>query len=338
MKTQMLTVRQAAQKIRDGGPSGMPLVIAGSEEALRALPCGNWIGGTACYFLTEEGGICDSARVMVTEIPSATDSLIRHVPAAELPSLTSGRFGNGMSFVLIPAFSTAHQRFAIDGPGYEGLFDQPLMGWVTGRLLEAEPAVLPLVIDGTTGRAHADGALIMHLALPPDRMARIDIVTLFDQDADPARSFTFTETGFSARTALVGGQEVDLATYLTEQGIDTRLPLVADYAGALVNVSFREVSAESGVSFYAPVMAGVEYRLARPLALPYPEEFARQCSGDGGSQLACNCILNYVHGGLEGRSTGSFTGPATFGEIAYMLLNQTMVRLEVVAAEGERVA
>ena len=32
---------------------------------------------------------------------------------------------------------------------------------------------------------------------------------------------------------------------------------------------------------------------------------------------------------LEGKKTGAFTGPITFGEIAYQLLNQTLVYLEV---------
>jgi hypothetical protein len=34
-----------------------------------------------------------------------------------------------------------------------------------------------------------------------------------------------------------------------------------------------------------------------------------------------------LYGHLEGKRTGSITGPITFGEIAHQLLNQTMVRL-----------
>jgi hypothetical protein len=32
---------------------------------------------------------------------------------------------------------------------------------------------------------------------------------------------------------------------------------------------------------------------------------------------------------LEGKTTAGMTGPMTFGEIAYQLLNQTLVYLEV---------
>jgi len=31
----------------------------------------------------------------------------------------------------------------------------------------------------------------------------------------------------------------------------------------------------------------------------------------------CNCILNYLYGELEGKRTGSFSGPITFREIAF---------------------
>jgi hypothetical protein len=48
--------------------------------------------------------------------------------------------------------------------------------------------------------------------------------------------------------------------------------------------------------------------------------------------LSCNCVLNYVHSSLEGRSPGGIVGPITFGEIAYQLLNQTMVYLTITRA------
>ena len=46
------------------------------------------------------------------------------------------------------------------------------------------------------------------------------------------------------------------------------------------------------------------------------------------SLFSCNCILNYLYGGLEGKHTGSVYGPITFGEIAHLLLNQTLVQLK----------
>ena len=37
----------------------------------------------------------------------------------------------------------------------------------------------------------------------------------------------------------------------------------------------------------------------------------------------------FINATLENKKTGSFVGPITFGEIAYQLLNQTIVYLEV---------
>jgi hypothetical protein len=39
--------------------------------------------------------------------------------------------------------------------------------------------------------------------------------------------------------------------------------------------------------------------------------------------------LNYLYAGLEGDQPIPLGGPATFGEIAYILLNQTLVYLEL---------
>jgi hypothetical protein len=45
--------------------------------------------------------------------------------------------------------------------------------------------------------------------------------------------------------------------------------------------------------------------------------------------FACNCILNFLYSGLEGKITEGMYGPITFGEIAFQLLNQTLVYLDV---------
>ena len=46
-------------------------------------------------------------------------------------------------------------------------------------------------------------------------------------------------------------------------------------------------------------------------------------------QFSCNCILNFLFGGLEGQKIGELYGPVTFGEIGYQLLNQTLVVLRI---------
>lgn len=326
MKNELLTLTEAAARIR----AGSILSIAGPDALLAQLPRGTWIGGTTVYMLTEDGGARVDDRLFCSSFESATGATIRHLAPDALPQLTEGR-ADGVSVLLIPAFSQAHSRFALDGTTYPGLFDQPLMGWITGVPVEEIGASTPATYDGTTGTRHSEGAVVMHVALPEGTAANLDIVNIFTPSEAAATTFTFPETGFSASKARVNGTEVDLAAYITAQGLDTRLPLIANYAGALINVSFQNVDTAKGeVTFYAPVIAGVEYRLAS--AMPdYAAAFAATLGTGGEGMLSCNCILNYLHGDMAGKKTGRFTGPVTFGEIAYILLNQTLVKLDLAA-------
>jgi hypothetical protein len=80
---------------------------------------------------------------------------------------------------------------------------------------------------------------------------------------------------------------------------------------------------------YSAVFEGVAYKFAQPVN-DYAARFQTAVDEkEGAPAFACNCILNFLYGELEGKKTGAITGPITFGEIAYQLLNQTMVCLEV---------
>lgn len=325
MKNEMLSVAEVSAKIR----AGEVMVLAGDEDLLRQLPKGNWIGGTTVYFVTDTGGAVVRDRLFCTTFPEVGAATPRFLPVAALPQISEGYAANGFSMIMIPAFSVAHSDFAIHGATYDGLFNQPLAGWITGVHLDELGQRAPLVFDGATGTAHDEGAVLLHCALAAGQTVDLDILNIFAQGDQPETTFTFSEGGFSAQKAKVDGQEVDLARYITDNHIDTRLPLVANYSGALVNVSIQSVDADSGeVKFYAPVVPGVEYRLARALG-SYAGAFAEGAGECGEGEYSCNCILNYLYGELEGQRTGKFTGPVTFGEIAYILLNQTLVRLDI---------
>jgi hypothetical protein len=84
------------------------------------------------------------------------------------------------------------------------------------------------------------------------------------------------------------------------------------------------------VALYAPVFPGVDYKFAKPVG-DYAAAFRQRLSGvdSNGVAMSCNCILNFLFGELEGKAIGGVEGPITFGEIAYQLLNQTMVMVRV---------
>ncbi len=310
--------------------SGRALRVAGDEAALRALPKGLWIGGTIPYFMAPEGGVCNRSDVYVAELPAFCgvpaigcydEKSINHI-ALDAPE-------NGFSVVILPAFSAVHERFARDAPDFEGMFERPLVGWVSGLHLDDLNTHKPQVVMGPTGEFFDAKAVAMHVPLSDQYMASVEMVNLFQPGDGPV--IQFDDSGFRMGQAFVDGKAVDLAEYIETNKVNTQLPLVADYCGAMINVSFQSVDRDaSKVSFYAPVFSGVEYRLAAPIT-SYANELTRESEAlaSDGTVFCCNCILNYLYGELEGRKAGELYGPMTFGEIAYQLVNQTLVRLRI---------
>ncbi len=75
---------------------------------------------------------------------------------------------------------------------------------------------------------------------------------------------------------------------------------------------------------------GVKYKFAAPAEDDVAEFMRRLATIKTHSiALSCNCVLNCLYAELEGKKTGSIIGPITFGEIASMLLNQTLVYLSI---------
>lgn len=310
---------------------GQSLILAGSEEALSQLPKGNWIGGSIPYFMDLQGGLCDEKRVFVTNLPSsASGTKISDYTAEELQQLYKEAPGNGFSFLLLPYGVPVHQAFAEKAPTFEGFLFKPVVGWVAGVALTKMDEQKPCVFNGSQGTKSYDKAVVMHVSLPEKVFADIDIVNIFRPGSE--HTITFSASGFGATECTIDGKTENLARYISTHQIDTRLPLIANYSGSLINVSLKQVDASSGkVDFYAPVFAGIHYHFAAPVA-DYAKAFqnaAAAAEGEAGtSMFSCNCILNYVHGELEGKKTG-FSGPMTFGEIAHQLLNQTRVQLRI---------
>lgn len=309
---------------------GRPLFVAGDESLLRRLPKGDWVGGTTSYFIAADGGLRSRDRLFSVAVPEfATHSDIKIYDAASIARVYLDAPDNGYSLIVIPAGSRTLRAFALDAPRYENFACSPLVGWVSGVDFDEVGKVAPKVFNGRTGKAYDDAAIVLHVSLPKSKTAEVGFSNMFEPgDGD---ILTFTADGFTAREVIVDGKRTSFVGYLREKGLDIRLPLVADYNGALVNTSFQSVD-EAGqeVRFYGPVFRGVRYRHARPVG-DYLEAFSAQLPKAAGSGVACscNCILNYLHAGLEGRRTPGFTGPATFGEIAYQLFNQTLVYLRI---------
>ena len=322
----MLGVEAVKEKLSRGGW----FFLAGEEKLLAQLPKGDWVGGTTPYLMTEQGGSDSSGLIAVMQLPPYLSAAgIKVYDAASLRSVYTDSADNGFSFIVIPAGCKTHLSFALNAPKYEDFAFRPLIGWIAGVHLSMLGAASPRVFDGRSGKSYEDAAVVLHAALPRGKTANIGIINIFEPgDGDV---LTFTEDGFSAAEVLVNGRRRGFAGYLEESKLDTRLPLVADYGGAAVNVSFQSVDAAANeVRFYAPVFKGVKYRHAKPVG-DYLRSFLAQKPDAAGDRVvfSCNCILNYLYADLEGKPTAGFTGPITFGEVAYQLVNQTAVYLEI---------
>jgi hypothetical protein len=310
---------------------GRSLAVAGPDSELQRLPRGRWIGGTIPYFMLAEGGtVARSGRIFVSDLSALGDVRVAYHGADDLAGIVREAPDNGFSYTIIPAGSVAHRRFAADAASYEGAFLKPTVGWISGVHLEDLGRAEPRVYDGRTGKAHADGAVVAYVALPADKAASVEIVNLFEPDtADVLR---FDTTSFAVRECRVNGERVAFADYLRRNGrADGQLPLVGDFAGAHINVSIQSVADDGTVNLYAPVFDGVDYRFAKPIP-DFAAAFQSRLADidPQGVVLGCNCILNLLFGRLEGKPIGGVAGPITFGEIAFQLLNQTMVMVRIV--------
>ncbi len=312
--------------------AGKSLLLAGDEKSLRDLPLGSWIAGTIPYFMGEKGGVFTQDHIYVTELPDyMLKNAVKIYDEHNIEQIYNDAPQHGFSVIIIPASSPTHFTFALKAPGFPGFATRPLIGWIAGTALH-EQGHFAKVFDGARGQALTNGAVVWHVELPANKLAEIDIVNIFEQgDGD---TIIFSEDGFSATTALINGQTENFADYLSGNNIDTRLPLVANLQGAMINTSFQGVDkTRKQVNFYAPVFAGFRYKIAKPVG-DYGEHFFTEVpevpEGVGNKIFfACNCILNYLYADLEGREMTHFTGPVTFGEIAYQLLNQTMAYLTI---------
>lgn len=308
---------------------GKTFLLAGDEDVLSKLPQGNWIGGTIPYFMADNGGETNRNKIFASELPSYCRlESIQNYDETSISMIYKNLPENGFGVVLIPAGSKSHLEFAMKAPEYEGFASKPLIGWITGLHLTELGKKSAKVFSGKTLLSSETAAVVMHISLSQDYGCEIGIVNIFSQgDGDVVE---FPETGFTVSNARVNGKLVNFSEYVLSKNINTKLPLVANYAGAMINVSFQNVNQDKKiVDFYAPVFSGVKYKLT-DIEGDYVDVFSNRLPKESEQILfTFNCILNYLHSELEGKKTAQIVGPMTFGEIAYQLLNQTLVYLKV---------
>jgi|TergutMp193P3_1026864.scaffolds.fasta_scaffold01570_10 hypothetical protein len=321
----LISFDETSRKIADGGL----LHIAGTEALLKKLPKGNWVGGSTEYFMAKEGGKVTNELLFVTEFPYR-DFSIKSYGTDTISKVAVDAFDNGFSIAIVPFDSAIHKLYAEKAPGFEDMFIKNIAGWIAGLNLGAAGQT-PISVNGQTGEAYADKATVLHIGVPEDKTVTIGVINIFSQD-ESSPVIEFPEEGFLVKKCLINGEETVFADYIAKNEIDTKLPLVGDYSGNGVNISFKSIDG-GVVHLYAPVFSGIKYRIAKSVP-NYAEEFNSRLTDhlsdlDAKAVFSCNCILNFLYGELEGKAIEKISGPITFGEIAYQLVNQTLVYVSV---------
>ncbi len=319
IESQLMDLDNLQEKIE----KGEYLIVAGDEALLKKLPSGNWIGGSIPYFMDNDGGLVSQDKLFVHTIRGCDHARISPYDVGSISRINEDAADNGFTIIILPAGSEVHAHYAQNSPAFPNMFFSPIIGWVAGVHLDDVDKQTPKIGFGPAGMLMENSAVAMHVPLPEHQFANIHTINLFEQGKGPA--IKFPNTGFNVDTCTLGGKQQDFAQYLLVNKIDTRLPLVADYNGTNVNVSIQKIDTD-GVKFYGSVFSNVSYQFASPIS-DYVTRFNQAISDIQSDQSAysCNCILNFLYGELEGKKTGSFTGPMVFGEVAYQLLNQTLV-------------
>jgi len=309
---------------------GKTLLLSGHEEVLKKLPKGNWIGGTSSYFMSEDGGLVSDLLIEVTEMPDfITDMKIRYYDLTTIKNVYKDGFESGFSIIIIPAFSDAHFLFAKQVYTFEEFASKPLVGWISGINLGDVNASTPKVFSGIDASFSDKNAIVAHFQIPSNKFADVSIINTFY--AEGGDDLEFSECGLETETVFVNGKETNFSDYLINNNVNIDIPLVANYHGFMINISFKENDVKAKkVYFFAPVFKDVKYKLGKVKG-DYITEVMKQIPTDRelNYTFSCNCILNFLKLDLAGKKTSNITGPITFGEIAYQLLNQTLVNLEI---------
>jgi len=319
----VMPVADAAELIEQG----LSLTIAGDEALLVQLPRGLWIGGTTPYFMTDEGGQCSRDSVFV-QCLGTENACVTSYSKDTLAHILEDAPENGYSIIILPAASEVLEVYAHHAPYFPDMFIKPIVGWVSGVHLSELGQRSAAVLDGQNRELHTDRAVVLHVRLPENRSAVVHTVNLFEAGSGP--ELTFETTGDYPGNCYIDGVAGNLAEAIVAREISAEQPLIADYCGAMVNVSIQSKDETHGrVRLYAPVFKDVRYRFARPVEDYAAKFMAAMPEHPDNLVFGCNCILNYLYSDLEGKKTGQLTGPITFGEVAYQLLNQTAVFLTV---------
>lgn len=315
-------------KIKEAIQNGKKLILSADKNTLENLPKGNWIAGTIPYFMDKNGGVKNTQQIFVDDFTNSTkDFNIKTYDINTIKNIISDSYENGFTILIIPAASEILKSFALNSFDYENIFKNPIVGYVAGFDLESGQTTA-YTFNGKTKEQNNKKAVALHFELPETKIAQVEIINIFSPDHSKPK-IQFFEKSFVQKYCLVNGKKEVFADYIKQNNINIKLPLIQIQNGAIINKSIMQINSDNETEFYAPLFKGIDYFFAEKIE-DYENKLKIETLKTENSNIhySCNCILNYLYGNLEGKKL-NITGATTFGEIAYQLLNQTQIYLNI---------
>ena len=325
MERKLYTKLEVIEFIR----AGKQLVLSGDEDLLDQLPKGNWIGGTSPYFMDNNGGVFSTGKIFVDDFTNiASGFKIESYDKNSIKKIAAESFHNGFIVLIIPGDSETLFEFGINSLSYDKIFDNPVVGFVAGFDMAKMGKSSPKVYNGLTGEKLDKNGIAIHIQLPEGKVARAEILNLDTIDINSPR-IRFPITSFTQSECTVNGDKTNIAEFLTHIKYKEGLPLISNYNGALINRDIKKIDIEKKeVVFFSPVFNDETYNLANVID-NYFQLFNEKLDNQGKDVVYCSlCVSYYFLGKLENKKINA-EGVFAFGEIAYQLLNQTLVFLSL---------
>ena len=304
--------------------AGKKLLLAGDAKLLEQLPKGDWIGGSTPYFILYPEQMVESyEKLFVNCLPDFVEAIeIREYDSSNIKDIYSDAPRNGFTVLIIPISSPVFPEFTMNAPGYKDFARYPLCGWVSGQSLEVIYSEKKShTASGVGPNVYSDRAVAMHISLPANKYAELHMFNPYEQGDGDVISFDYSEQ--VVKDAFINGTKRNLAEYLRETKFDvSKFPLVANYSGAMMNISCYTVN--DVVLMSAPVFEHVEYRVAKINdQLPEPDLNSDKIA------FSVTCAINYLQPEFCRKYMKKMNGPVVFGEIVYQLVNQTTVYVTI---------
>lgn len=317
--------------------AGHVMLLSGSDNALKGLPKGKWIAGTTPYFMDGTGKV-DETNIFVDDFTDiAKNAKVEVFDTTNIKDIAKHGYNNGFIVMSIPIDTEIYFEFSNKSLEYENIYNNPLVGFVACCNFNDYGnfgSLKTFVGAGNYGQLFHNKAVALYVELPENITARAEIINLDTIDYSTPK-VVFPKTSFFQSDCTIDGKPGNIADYL-ENYVKPRMggkgytQMITSQNGALINRDPKVVDVEKGTaSFFSPAYEGDEYYLVKP-GNDYFTMFNDALKAKGDAEIAAcfSCISYFFGGSFEGKSIIK-NGCYAFGEIAYQLLNKTIVTLEI---------